>query len=71
MALFRITVKSTRVANGIRIEKGMSVEVVSSSANPVSSNGGHQVIEAFERKYGIDIKRAGALNGSLLQVEKL
>jgi len=71
MALFRITVKSTRVTNGIRIEKGMSVEVVSSYGNPVSTNGGHQVIEAFERKYGIDIKRAGALNGSLLQVEKL
>jgi hypothetical protein len=71
MALFIITVKHTKVVNGIRLEKGMSVEVVSSYGNPVSTNGGHQVIDAFERKYGIDIKRAGGLNSSTLDVKKM
>lgn len=28
MALFRITVKNLRYANGIKVEKGMSVEVM-------------------------------------------
>lgn len=50
MALFKITVKSSRTVNGIRLEKGMSVEVVSKYSNPVSTNGGHEVIDAFERK---------------------
>ena len=71
MALFKITVKKTKTTNGIRLEEGMSVEVVSTYSNPISTNGGHQVIEAFERKYGIDIKKAGGLSSSTLDVEKM
>jgi len=71
MALFKLTVKRTRTTNGIRLEEGMSVEVVSTYSNPISTNGGHQVIEAFERKYGIDIKKAGGLSSSVLDVEKM
>ena len=41
MALFKITVKSSRVSNGIRLEKGMSVDVPSKYTNPVTTNGGH------------------------------
>lgn len=38
MPLFRITVKQSKVSNGVRLEKGMSVEVVSNSfSNPVST----------------------------------
>ena len=71
MALFKITVKKTKTTNGIRLEEGMSVEVVSTYSNPISTNGGHQVIEAFERKYGIDIKKAGGLSSSTLDIEKI
>lgn len=71
MALFKITVKRTKLANGIRLEEGMSVEVVSTYSNPISTNGGHQVIDAFERKYGIDIKKAGGLSSSTLDIEKM
>lgn len=49
-------------SNGIRLEPGMSVDVSSSSfSNPVSTNGGKLVADAFYRVYGVDIKKAGAL----------
>ena len=61
--LYRITVKQNRVSNGIRLDKGMSVDVVTNSlTNPVTTNGGQPVIDAFMRIYGVDIKKAGALN---------
>lgn len=57
--------------NGIRLEPGMSVEVVSQSmSNPVVTNGGQLVVDAFMRIYGIDIKKAGALNHNYLEVER-
>ena len=72
MALFRITVKTARYSNGLRIEKGMSVDVVTnSSSNPVTTNGGQPVIDAFSRIYGIDIKRAGALSMAYLDVVRI
>jgi hypothetical protein len=61
MARFKITTKHVRNCNGIRIEPGMSVEVITQSmSNPVSTNGGQLVIDAFYRIYGIDIKKPDA-----------
>lgn len=72
MALFRITTKTRKNVNGIRIEPGMSVDVVTNSfSNPVTTNGGQCVVDAFMRIYGIDIKKAGALNMVCLDVEKI
>ena len=72
MPLFRITVKQSRNSNGVRIEKGMSVEVVTQSmSNPVSTNGGQVVSDAFMRLYGVDIKKAGALSMVYLDVVKV
>ncbi|MBQ8602491.1 MAG: hypothetical protein IJ413_08105 [Bacteroides sp.] len=72
MPLFRITVKQSKNSNGVRIEKGMSVEVVTQSmSNPVSTNGGQVVADAFMRLYGIDIKKAGALSMVYLDVVKV
>ncbi len=72
MPLFRITTKTMKNTNGIRIEPGMSVDVVSNSfSNPVTTNGGQVVVDAFMRMYGIDIKRAGALNMVCLNVERI
>ena len=72
MARFRITTKHVKNSNGIRIEPGMTVEVVTQSmSNPVTTNGGQIVADAFYRIYGIDIKKAGYLNMVELEVERL
>lgn len=72
MAMFQITTKHTKNSNGIRIEPGMSVQVVTQSmSNPVTTNGGQPVIDAFMRIYGIDIKKAGCLNMVELEVKKI
>lgn len=72
MPIFQITTKNRKQSNGIRIEPGMSVQVVSQSmGNPVVTNGGQQVIDAFMRMYGIDIKKAGCLNMVDLSVERI
>ncbi|MBD5352370.1 MAG: hypothetical protein K2M09_05455 [Muribaculaceae bacterium] len=72
MPLFRITTKCAKNTNGIRIEPGMSVNVVSNSfSNPVNTDGGQAVIDAFMRNYGIDIKRVGALSTVYLNVERI
>ena len=72
MPLFRITVKQSKNSNGVRIEKGMSVEVVTQSmSNPVSTYGGQVVADAFMRLYGVDIKKAGALSMVYLDVVKI
>lgn len=70
--MFQITTKHTRNCNGIRIEPGMSVQVVTQTmSNPVITNGGQPVIDAFMRIYGIDIKKAGCLNMVELNVEQI
>lgn len=72
MAMFQITTKHTKNVNGVRIEPGMSVQVVTQSmSNPVITNGGQLVIDAFVRIYGIDIKKAGCLNMVELNVEQI
>ncbi len=58
--------------NGVRLEPGMSVDVVTNSfSDPVHTNGGQCVVDAFRRIYGVDIKRAGALNGVYLKVTRM
>ena len=70
--VYRVTVKSSKNTNGIRIDRGMSVDVVTNSiTNPVTTNGGQAVADAFMRIYGIDIRRAGALNMAYLDVQKI
>lgn len=71
MALFRITVKQNKYANGIRLEKGMTVDVSSSYTNPLLNNGAHEVIDAFKRIYNIDISRIGVLSTVYFDVKKL
>ncbi|HWK06235.1 MAG TPA: DUF6140 family protein [Puia sp.] len=71
MALFRATIKSTKVVNGVRLEKGMSVDFPSSYGSPLSTNGGKEVVEAFLRKYSVDIKKANAVSSSNIEVIKI
>lgn len=71
MARFRITTKHSRTTSGIRVEAGMSVEVVTVSlSNPVNTNGGQAVADAFMRIYGIDLRKAGMLNNADLDVQR-
>ena len=72
MPLFRITVKTMKVGNGLRVEKGMSIDVLSNSmSNPVVTNGGQLVNDAFMRIYGVDMKKLGALNMAYLDVQRI
>jgi hypothetical protein len=50
----------------------MFVDVVSNSySDPVHTNGGQCVVDAFKRIYGVDVRQAGALNGVYLKVDKI
>ncbi len=70
--IYKITVKTSKNSNGIRIERGMSVEVVTNNiTNPVTTNGGQAVVDAFMRIYGIDIRKGGALNMVYLDVQRI
>ena len=72
MPLFRVTVKQPKISGGIRIERGMSVDVVSNSmSNPLTVNGGQLVADAFMRIYGVDMKRLGALSTVYLDVVRI
>ncbi len=71
MALFKITVKQTLLANGQRVEKGMSIELASSYGNPVATNGGKEVADAFMRKYGVDLRKANMLSSVYLETVKI
>ena len=70
--LYRVTVKNSKSTSGIRLERGMSVDVATNSmSNPVTTNGGQPVADAFMRIYGIDIRKAGALNMVYLDCERI
>lgn len=72
MPLFRVTVKQSKLSSGIRIERGMSVDVVTNSmSNPLTTNGGQAVADAFMRIYGVDMKRLNALSTVCLDVERI
>ena len=72
MSLFRATIKRTATQNGVHLEKGMSVEIASKyTTNPITVNGGHEVIDAFMRKYGIDIRKANIVSSSYVDVVKI
>lgn len=72
MPIFRVTTKVRKQTNGILIEPGMSVQVVTNSFNnPVCTNGGQEVVDAFMRMYGVDIKKAGCLSTAWLEVERV
>ena len=50
----------------------MSVEVVTNSlSNPLATNGGQVVADAFYRIYGINAKKAGILSTVYLDVQRI
>ena len=72
MPLFRVTVKQSKLSGGMRIERGMLVDVVTNCmSNPLTVSGGQAVADAFMRIYGVDMKRLGALSTVYLDVERI
>lgn len=70
--LYKVTVKSNLNSNGVRLEKGMSVEEVSQSYNLLGTWQGKELVNnAFKAKYGVDVGRANALTSLYLDVVKI
>ena len=72
MALYRVTVTRTVASNGLRLEPGMYVDISTPiTTNPVSVNGGRDVIAAFQRIYGIDVSKSFGILKTVLKVETI
>lgn len=56
--LCRVTTKRAISANGVKVEKGMSVEVISQTSNFNNSKDREAMKQAFIRAYGIDVTKA-------------
>lgn len=71
MARFKVTTKQTKQFGSLRIEKGMSVEIITqNNSNPVLTTQGQQLIaDAFMRIFGIDAKKACIINPANLDVK--
>lgn len=68
MPIWKFTTKMKRNCNGVFIEKGMTVEVVTpTTSNPLNNpQGRDQIAAAFMTKYGVDMKKAQSLTSSYL-----
>ena len=76
MALWRISVKSSGTVNGIRLEKGMFVEMITpaSTSNPLTTNPTENkpnINSLFVSKFGLDLLKVGLISTSHLQSEKI
>ena len=70
MALWKLTVKSTRIMNGVRLERGMSVQVSNAGQHPIGYQNGEAVYQAFLRVHGVDLRKAGALHPAYFDIER-
>lgn len=76
MALWRISVKRSESVNGIRLEKGMFVDMVTpvTMSNPLNSNPGEnkpKINSLFVSKYGVDLLKPSLISVNHLQAEKI
>lgn len=67
MQLYRVKVKENIMSKGIRLDKGMSVDI-EASTNPLSIDDGITIIEAFFKCYAVDIRRANILSKEYLDI---
>ena len=56
--LCKVTTNRAISANGVKVEKGMSVEVISQTNNFNNSKDREAMKQAFLRQYGIDVTKA-------------
>ena len=75
MALWKLTVKRSGVINGVRLEKGMSIEMTTmSSSNPLTCNlsqNAPQINRLFENKYGVDLMKGHLVTSNYLESERI
>lgn len=74
MALWKIAVKSSGIINGVRIEKGMSIEYVTKTTTPplqLLSQHKAAINQLFKNKYGVDLAKAGIINTGRMSCEKI
>ena len=71
MALYRVRTKRRKCCNGVNIEPGMEVQVVTPLNNTVQVNNWQYVEDAFMRVFGISLRKANCLNVSDLEITKL
>lgn len=71
--LYKVTVKNNSIINGVRLEKGMSVEVAYDSfSSPESTHQGKALIQnAFMLKYGVDLQKACAFNSGKFDIKRI
>lgn len=71
MPIYRITVTTTKVTCGQRIDKGLYVDLQTNSfSNPIY-NEKEKVAQAFLYQRGVDIKKIGALSGAYLTATRI
>ena len=72
MPLYKITVKKQWRSAGQLIEPDMSVQVSTDIlGDPILVNGGQLVRDAFLHIYGVDWQEMRALNGLVLESERI
>ena len=54
----KVTTTRAITANGVKVEKGMSAEVISQTSNFNNSRDRDAMKQAFIQKYGIDVTKA-------------
>lgn len=71
--LYKVTIKNTSIVNGVRLEKGMSVEVAYDSfSSPENAHQGKALIQnAFMLKYGVDLQKACAFNSGKFDIQRI
>lgn len=71
MPIYRITVRTTKVTNGQRIDKGLYVDIQTNGfGNPINCEK-ERVATAFLMQRGVDIKKLGALNCAYLTANRI
>lgn len=71
MSLYCVRTKRRKCCNGVAIEPGMEVQVLTPVNGLYSMNNWQYVEEAFFRVYGISMRKANALNLGDLVITKL
>lgn len=72
MPVYRVTVTRSLMISGTRLEKGMTVDVVTNYlTNPLTTGNGQAVIDAFARLYSIDLRQGWLSFKGAMQVTKV
>lgn len=73
MPLWKISIKTSGTVNGVHLEKGMFVEMVTNGINPLQAVSAHklQIAQLFMNKYGIDLIKGNLVNSGRLSCEKI